>query len=452
MSSYTDRCVQNEPIQEDKVPDNSNKTLSITIGIFFDGTRNNKYNIDYYNSLESKKQRKFKSSYRGSKTNVAKLFELYDPQENMFPIYIEGIGTAPPKDNIGAMPVSSKESDNVFSQMFGNGDFGINGKLERACNKIVQEISLKKIRSVTTIELTLDVIGFSRGAAAARSFISRIDCASGITEGRKVCLRDALKRHPRIKEKKIEISKRFLGIFDTVSTFGAGWKLYSLDDDIEDLQLTIPSDLVKAVHLVAADEYRLNFALTTIDSAKNKEEIILPGEHSDIGGGHPNLEEEKFVNNIGLISVDELLKEKWLKEENVERSHSRGRVTTIATKRTDNSYANIPLKIMGDKFLETAKPVSFMGEYLYACQVSDRLAKLRDDILVNNSSYVISNKKISAVNKNSSTFEAIKNIRADHLHISARSNPVNMPNVVIGTPKKLGGEGFMNQQRIIYNG
>lgn len=450
--AYNNTKVQNEVNSEDKVPTNSEKKLSLMIGIFFDGTKNNRYNIDYYKSLDDdKERRKLKNSYRGEKTNIAKLFELYNPGDNMFCIYIEGIGTAEPAISENTL-VSSKKDDSLFSQAFGSGDFGINRKIERACDCIIKEILLNDIKTVTTIELTLDVLGFSRGAAAARSFVSRIDSALGNTENKRVSLKQALSEHPRISKKEILIKKRFLGVFDTVSSFGTGWKSYNFNNDVGELQLTVPSDVIKTVHLVAADEYRLNFGLTTIDSAGNKEEIILPGEHSDIGGGHPEIEEVKFANNVGVISIDELVKEKWIKKENIETYRLRGKVVSIATKWTDNSYSNIALKLMGDKFVEAAKPVSFKGEYTNACKVNDTLTKLRDNILVNNNSYSISGGEILVNDENGTNFETIKEIRADHLHISAKIDIVNMPRVIVGSPKILGGKGVVRQKRKIYNG
>ena len=57
----------------------------------------------------------------------------------------------------------------------------------------------------------------------------------------------------------------------------------------------------KVIHLIAEDEYRANFDLTTALSDTldtdtlqphviegNIEEILIPGAHSDIGGGYPS--------------------------------------------------------------------------------------------------------------------------------------------------------------------
>ena len=61
-------------------------------------------------------------------------------------------------------------------------------------------------------------------------------------------------------------------------------------NDIDELHLTLNDPtLGKVMHLVAADEYRVNFSATTIASALARctcFEVRLPGAHSDIGGGY----------------------------------------------------------------------------------------------------------------------------------------------------------------------
>ena len=54
------------------------------------------------------------------------------------------------------------------------------------------------------------------------------------------------------------------------------------------------------MHFVAGDEKRANFALNSIkpsdgDAPPNVREIVLPGAHSDIGGGYHQLQEEKLL-------------------------------------------------------------------------------------------------------------------------------------------------------------
>ena len=46
------------------------RKVNITMGVFFDGTKNNKYNIDHWENIDD--------SYQGSYTNVASLWDMYE--------------------------------------------------------------------------------------------------------------------------------------------------------------------------------------------------------------------------------------------------------------------------------------------------------------------------------------------------------------------------------------
>ena len=59
--------------QSNKKP---NEYIDITIGVFFDGTGNNKYNI-YFNQKVKDKYKIDSDSYKGSYTNVALLWDMY---------------------------------------------------------------------------------------------------------------------------------------------------------------------------------------------------------------------------------------------------------------------------------------------------------------------------------------------------------------------------------------
>lgn len=87
MGGYTDRkCIIG-------LPDESAEEvigIDVTLGVFFDGTANNKYN--------SGSNKNNDDSYTGSWTNVAKLWDDYDVEieEIIDKIYLEGIGTKTP--------------------------------------------------------------------------------------------------------------------------------------------------------------------------------------------------------------------------------------------------------------------------------------------------------------------------------------------------------------------
>ncbi len=106
---------------------------------------------------------------------------------------------------------------------------------------------------------------------------------------------------------------RFVGLFDTVSAVinPAALDLSPSNDRNDPVNVYLdPSSVKHAVHLVAADEYRENFALNSLRSAngdipKNFREIVLPGAHSDVGGGYPDsLREDLIISTYRKVDDD----------------------------------------------------------------------------------------------------------------------------------------------------
>lgn len=84
----------------------------------------------------------------------------------------------------------------------------------------------------------------------------------------------------------------FVGLFDTVASVGGLANLGYIRSSITpwlDLYLS-PKKFSNVVHLVAHDEVRANFPLSTVKP--DHTEIVLPGAHSDIGGGYLTEAEE----------------------------------------------------------------------------------------------------------------------------------------------------------------
>lgn len=111
------------------------------------------------------------------------------------------------------------------------------------------------------IKATVDIIGFSRGAAIAREFTNVL----------------ANPEHSRFKGYKgCPVPIRFVGLFDTVDQTA-----------FIDLNLKLPDLVQHAAHAVAADENRDEFPLSVIDvSNPNFDQKYFAGDHSDIGRGH----------------------------------------------------------------------------------------------------------------------------------------------------------------------
>ena len=113
----------------------------------------------------------------------------------------------------------------------------------------------------------LVVFGFSRGAALARKFVSRILAAHGDGE------------------------VAFLGVFDTVAAMnGVHRKGETISSDVVFENGTLNDRVKRAVHIVALDEDRVPFTPTLINRDPANPDRILevwfPGVHSDVGGGY----------------------------------------------------------------------------------------------------------------------------------------------------------------------
>lgn len=135
--------------------------------------------------------------------------------------------------------------------------------------------------------LQLYVYGFSRGAAAARAFVSWLNAMLS-HEGTTPCL--------AIKDVKLPISVEYLGLLDTVASVGVANIIWGADGHMSwaDGNQHIPdSGLVKrCLHIVASHEQRLCFPLDSIRRENggypaNSLEVLHPGVHSDQGGGYP---------------------------------------------------------------------------------------------------------------------------------------------------------------------
>ncbi|WP_374461536.1 phospholipase effector Tle1 domain-containing protein [Chryseobacterium taeanense] len=171
--------------------------VKLRIGVFFDGTGNNRYNSDsvYYNTKYSNlplkedeipKIKDFKSfviesrsSYWNSYSNVALLHDLYEEktkweqdiktQNLQLKFYMEGIGTL------------RNEEDDMIGAGLGEGKYGVISRVQQACKSIADEIAkiflarqkiTNKVPEIISIQF--DVFGFSRGAAAARHFCNEV--------------------------------------------------------------------------------------------------------------------------------------------------------------------------------------------------------------------------------------------------------------------------------------
>jgi uncharacterized protein (DUF2235 family) len=133
--------------------------------------------------------------------------------------------------------------------------------------------AMEDLEKIYTKNDRLYIFGFSRGAAIARLFASRL-AKNGIQTKTGI-----LDRDPVVS---------FLGAFDTVAAFGKP----NLDKNtrpVSDVVFedgTISPAIRTAYHLVSVDENRLAFRPTLMNYESRVHEIWFPGVHSDIGGGY----------------------------------------------------------------------------------------------------------------------------------------------------------------------
>lgn len=287
------------------------REITLTIGVFFDGTGNNANNTtdrlnvctgEHFGMDNTDAQSAFMQciqlqrgysgtaagSYLGYYTNVHWLNTLYNqkltPDEGygQHAIYIEGIGT------------ESSEGDSTYGMGTGGGDTGVVRKTDKAVAALAAAVEsylakYSDARSCVIKELQFDIFGFSRGAAAARHFANRVFSQDrGIIAAIKSGMGD------------VEFSgtpggkTRFLGIFDTVAAIGTpvnGLNPHSADTGDVNIVLR-PGVAEKVFHITAQHECRFNFALNSIKPAWP--ELALPGVHSDIGGGYNPSEYETY--------------------------------------------------------------------------------------------------------------------------------------------------------------
>ena len=189
-------------------------------------------------------------------TNVVRFYQAYHAQSNTNDFYVAGVGTR----------------FDILGRILG-GAFGL-GELPR-----LNEAYDALCKNWANGDHTIDIVGFSRGAATTLDFCH--------------CIQDRGIRKPgtdQVVEPNPEI--RFLGVFDIVAAFG----LANLGNPGLNIghHLSLPkSGLRYAFHALALDEGRPSFLPTRIEGAC---EVWFRGAHSDVGGGNGN----RGLNDITL--------------------------------------------------------------------------------------------------------------------------------------------------------
>ena len=259
----------------------------IRIGVFFDGTNNSMYRDRGTNPNVV--------SENNTITNVVKLHDLYRQQGSIQTrIYHHGVGTD------SSAPRGVGTADRAYDWR-GNA-FGAGGKARVAWG--LQQLSEFFSRGTNHLarEKLFDTYGFSRGAAIARDFVNNVR-TKGLDNlsrrngwkyrsvGRAVIREPAYHRHSGV-------IAWFLGVFDTVASFGLGG--LESGNDLAGYDLFVDHTWVRrTVHMAGEDEIRGNFPLSSLFMDPNNAgsqrpsayrdvmiEVWYPGVHSDVGGGY----------------------------------------------------------------------------------------------------------------------------------------------------------------------
>ncbi|CAN7691638.1 T6SS phospholipase effector Tle1-like catalytic domain-containing protein [Paraburkholderia terricola] len=293
---------------------------TLHISLFFDGTNNN-----------DAPDNPHRDSLTQSQTNVARLFDaaINRNAQGISAFYMPGVGT--PFPQIGEADYSTIGKG--FAAGYGmrvawgytrvlNAIYGaITGKVllldDAACNasraltgdksvvnnlpnrytalKAAHKQARDESRRHRTIrKIWINVFGFSRGAAEARSFVSRL--INVWAPGGKIA-------------NEFDYTVNFLGLFDTVASVGppdstrVAVSLNMLDGHWEwtsNGQLNIPNQVRRCAHFFSIHEQRMSFPLDTIrmgSAYPGQEDRLLevpyPGVHSDVGGGYPPRDQGK---------------------------------------------------------------------------------------------------------------------------------------------------------------
>lgn len=438
---------------EEQPPRNDGKDpLKIRIALFFDGTLNNRTNIEERekNSLIYEKNRaKGPTSYDNGRTNIAimepHLLAQADGYDFCLKAYVEGQGTI------------NFQKDTFAGYAAGGGEAGVVDRARKgvrlAVQKIQEEEDIKK-EGFYIQKLTIDVFGFSRGAATARYAIHLT--LSGQYGDNMDNLYELVERAGYdIEAKGVEVC--FAGLYDTVlSYYGSQW--FKRSNNV--LQQMAAGRAKKVLHLAAADEHRKDFPLHNIvESSVSKgvgEEYYLPGVHSDVGGSY-NLaselelkkqtadnqkvymlasDEDLYINEGSFEAMERdrnyLIKEGWYQsheintevltlEEDGSPKHCGLKVNRQAIR---SAYSNIPLKIMAE----------YVRKPEVKLQINPELEKRANRILNDEpdlqelekeiKSYIASTKNSQAEDwigeRSARNVKALKDIRHKHFHFSAK--------------------------------
>lgn len=112
------------------------KIPSTTVHIFFDGTRNNRFNTEAARTNENLRQKDI--SYDNYFSNIALLFMALEETESRLKIYIEGAGSA------------HGDTDSMFGLGMAKGSTGRSDRIELAFSELSNKTKNMKQKDIIT--------------------------------------------------------------------------------------------------------------------------------------------------------------------------------------------------------------------------------------------------------------------------------------------------------------
>ena len=292
----------------------------VHISVFFDGTGNNK------DADEGKKKW----------SNPARLWRnadllTKDKDKPNYAIYVSGVGTRFNGElNIFQRALSWIQDNNVIGGSSGLGGSKRLAYGEEQLNDALKQVMImnakkaeidtgkyaneKKVYSFSEVDnslkqhrlikkINISTFGFSRGAALARAFTNQFmwqcesDC-NGLTYG----------------AEKYPIEFKFMGIFDSVASFGLPATNLNNNLTFKGRDLVVDERVKMCVHYIAGNELRFAFPVDLIHEKNseitnpNRKEIVYPGMHSDVGGGYtPG--SQSVNDNFARIPLKDMLED-----------------------------------------------------------------------------------------------------------------------------------------------
>ena len=296
----------------------------IHISVFFDGTGNNK-DADEEKKKWSNPARLWRSA------NQYVVDSRINNSTSNYAIYVSGVGTRfNGKLNIFQRALSWIQDNNVVGGSSGLGGSKRLAYGEEQLNDALKQVMIMSAKKVETDtgkyaneqkvysfsevdnslkqhrlikKINISTFGFSRGAALARAFTNQFmwqcesDC-NGLT----------------YSAEKYPIEFKFMGIFDSVASFGLPATNLNNNLTFKGRDLVIDERVKMCVHYIAGNELRFAFPVDLIHEKNseitnpNRKEIVYPGMHSDVGGGYtPG--SQSVNDNFARIPLKDMLTE-----------------------------------------------------------------------------------------------------------------------------------------------